>query len=157
MSFEFGEKIIKQFGSDMEALTLASERREKGFIICQNKEGELFKRNQCTGGKCSIRLNNRCEYPETRVGTFHTHPQSKAFFSETDLIIGHVRDDIADCIGAVEKRAESPIREGHIRCFDVPSAYEWYKKHFKSFPDAQEEAVKANRINLAEKQIRAIA
>jgi proteasome lid subunit RPN8/RPN11 len=155
MAFELGERVIKKLGSDMERLTLMSDKREHGFIICE-KDGDIVKTGQCVGGECHIKLNKKCESGEKKLGDFHTHPDGKSQPSETDLILGHWKNHLVDCIGSVEKKAESPIREGLIRCFNPDSNYDWYEKKFVKFSDALEKAINNKLIPSAEKRISTI-
>ena len=51
--------------------------KERGFFLCENKEGNLIPSKSCEGTECNIHLGDpktRCP-PETKTyGGFHTHP-----------------------------------------------------------------------------------
>lgn len=51
--------------------------KERGFFLCQNKEGKLIPSKSCEGTECNIHLGDPrtgCPSETTAYGEFHTHP-----------------------------------------------------------------------------------
>lgn len=51
--------------------------KERGFFLCQNKEGKLIPSKSCEGTECDIHLGDPrtgCPHETTTYGEFHTHP-----------------------------------------------------------------------------------
>jgi hypothetical protein len=51
--------------------------KERGFFLCENKEGKLIPSKSCEGTECSIHLGDPstgCPSETTTYGNFHTHP-----------------------------------------------------------------------------------
>lgn len=102
---------------EMSAIANQTNKKERGFALCEHGDGMIRPGLRCLGGTCSIRINDCIGRKE--VGIFHTHPndqpadpESEAIrqrtFSTTDLLPMSRRRDKIMCV--------SGSRVGVITC-----------------------------------------
>lgn len=112
-TFDFAPETL----IEMSAIANQTNKKERGFALCQDADGMIRPGLRCLGGTCSIRIEDCLGGKD--VGIFHTHPndtpadpESEAIrqktFSTTDLTPMSRRRDKIMCV--------SGSRVGVITC-----------------------------------------
>lgn len=87
--------------------------REKAFLVCRDRAGELHAGNVVTGNTYDVEFPTHCPTGTTPYGVMHTHPptrsQGQETPSEADYRETKARGLAFVCVG----------HKGKVRCFPV--------------------------------------
>lgn len=70
-------------------------RKERGFLLCLDKKGDIYPTETCEGDECGIHLYSTMEGKCTDKiqGEFHTHPVTNMLREKSKEILGHTPSD----------------------------------------------------------------
>jgi hypothetical protein len=100
-------------------------RKERGFLLCLDKKGDIYPTEACEGDECGINLFYKIEdkyaCPEKTQGEFHTHPVMTKLREESKEVLGYTpSDDIIKTVltGVLKERGKE---EGMDITLQMPS------------------------------------
>jgi hypothetical protein len=72
-------------------------RKERGFLLCLDKKGDIYPTETCEGEECGIKLYYKTEdkdvCPEKTQGEFHTHPVVTMLRESSKEVLGYTPSD----------------------------------------------------------------
>ncbi len=95
-SFILPDNIIKDMKDKIK--NTKKLKIELGFALCTDNN-MISKGSECTGTKCSIKTG-KCQNNQKQIGNYHTHPNTAATMSITDMVTGCSEN--VQCIGSAK-------------------------------------------------------